>query len=114
MALDPISTGKIEELIFQLKERLTIVIVTTTCSRRRGGGVHRILSPGQTNRVRQDGKDFYYPSDKRMEGNITGRFGDRRETFSAGTWTIFGHVFRMGGLAEQAVDRACQAYISAT
>src|SRR5438309_2102583 len=27
-ALDPISTGKIEELIFQLKERYTIVIVT--------------------------------------------------------------------------------------
>src|SRR4029077_17398716 len=27
-ALDPISTGKIEELIFQLKERFTIVIVT--------------------------------------------------------------------------------------
>src|ERR1700689_4524571 len=32
-ALDPISTGKIEELIFQLKERYTIVIVTHTCSR---------------------------------------------------------------------------------
>ena len=27
-ALDPISTGKIEELIFQLKEQYTIVIVT--------------------------------------------------------------------------------------
>src|ERR1700744_3438666 len=27
-ALDPISTGKIEELIFQLKEHFTIVIVT--------------------------------------------------------------------------------------
>ena len=27
-ALDPISTGKIEELIFELKEKFTIVIVT--------------------------------------------------------------------------------------
>ena len=35
-ALDPISTLAIEDLIQELKEKYTIVIVTTTCSRRRG------------------------------------------------------------------------------
>ncbi len=43
-ALDPISTGKIEELIFQLKERYTIVIVTCQhATGLAGGGVHRIF-----------------------------------------------------------------------
>jgi phosphate transport system ATP-binding protein len=32
-ALDPISTAKIEELIYELKEEYTIIIVTQTCSR---------------------------------------------------------------------------------
>jgi len=53
-ALDPISTGKIEELIFQLKEQYTIVIVTHNMPNTGGpgGGIHRVLPAGQDDRVR--------------------------------------------------------------
>jgi phosphate transport system ATP-binding protein len=35
-ALDPISTARIEDLMIELKENYSIVIVRTTCSKRRG------------------------------------------------------------------------------
>jgi phosphate transport system ATP-binding protein len=57
-ALDPVSTSKIEDLIFQLKSRYTIVIVT-----------HNMQ---QAARVAEN---FTTPSDKRTEDYITGRFG---------------------------------------
>jgi len=46
-ALDPISTGKIEELIFQLKERYTIVIVTHNMQQAAGWLSSRDFSAGQ-------------------------------------------------------------------
>jgi len=58
-ALDPISTGKIEELIFQLKEQYTIVIVTHNMQRPRGSRSSPGFSIRQDDRVRQDGKDLH-------------------------------------------------------
>ena len=43
-ALDPVSTAKIEDLIFNLKSQYTIVIVTHICSRRRGWRRIRVSS----------------------------------------------------------------------
>ena len=75
-ALDPISTGKIEELIFQLKERYTIVIVTHNMQQAARVAeftgfflLGRMIEFGKTEKI------FTKPSDKRTEDYITGRFG---------------------------------------
>lgn len=75
-ALDPISTSKVEELIYELKEKYTIVIVT-----------HNMQQAGRVS----DNTAFFYmgelieydktktiftkPSKKQTEDYITGRFG---------------------------------------
>ncbi|WP_366185262.1 phosphate ABC transporter ATP-binding protein PstB [Flavobacterium ovatum] len=75
-ALDPISTSKVEELIYELKEKYTIVIVT-----------HNMQQAGRIS----DNTAFFYmgelieydktktiftkPSKKQTEDYITGRFG---------------------------------------
>ncbi len=47
-ALDPISTAKIEDLIFELKKEYTVVIVTHNMQQAaQGGGFHGFLSDGQ-------------------------------------------------------------------
>ncbi len=76
-ALDPISTGKIEELIAELKSDYTVVIVThnmqqaARCSR-----LHRLHVPGRPDRVRSDRRMFFKPRRKKdTEDYITGRFG---------------------------------------
>ena len=75
-ALDPISTGKVEELIFQLKSQYTIVIVTHNMQQ--AGRVAeftgffllgRMIEFDKTERI------FTNPSDKRTEDYVTGRFG---------------------------------------
>jgi phosphate transport system ATP-binding protein len=38
-ALDPIATRRIEELMAELKDEYTIVLVTTTCSRQRASPI---------------------------------------------------------------------------
>jgi phosphate transport system ATP-binding protein len=75
-ALDPISTGKIEELIFQLKERYTIVIVTHNMQQAARVAeftgfflLGKLIEFDRTERI------FTKPSDKRTEDYITGRFG---------------------------------------
>jgi phosphate transport system ATP-binding protein len=75
-ALDPISTGKIEELIFQLKERYTIVIVTHNMQQAARVAeftgfflLGRIIEFDKTEEI------FTKPSDKKTEDYITGRFG---------------------------------------
>ena len=75
-ALDPISTGKIEELIFQLKKQYTIVIVTHNMQQAaRVAEYHRLFPPGQLIEFDKTEKIFTTPSDKRTEDYITGRFG---------------------------------------
>jgi len=75
-ALDPISTGKIEELIFELKERYTIVIVTHNMQQAaRVAEYTGFFLMGKLVEFDHTEKIFTNPSDKRTEDYITGRFG---------------------------------------
>jgi phosphate transport system ATP-binding protein len=75
-ALDPISTGKIEELIFQLKENYTIVIVTHNMQQAsRVAEYTGFFLLGKLIEFDKTEKIFTTPSDKRTEDYITGRFG---------------------------------------
>jgi len=75
-ALDPISTGKIEELIFQLKARYTIVIVTHNMQQAsRVAEFTGFFLLGKLIEFDKTEKIFTNPSDKRTEDYITGRFG---------------------------------------
>ena len=75
-ALDPISTGKIEELIFQLKEQYTIVIVTHNMQQAaRVAEYTGFFLLGRLVEYDKTEKIFTNPSDKRTEDYITGRFG---------------------------------------
>jgi phosphate transport system ATP-binding protein len=81
-SLDPISTLAIEDLITELKDRYTIVIVThnvqqaarvsdvTAFSTLRGPG-----EPGVLIEVDTTQRIFTNPHEKRTEDYITGRFG---------------------------------------
>jgi len=75
-ALDPISTGKIEELIFQLKERYTVVIVTHNMQQAaRVADYTGFFLMGNLVEFDKTQKIFTTPSDQRTEDYITGRFG---------------------------------------
>jgi phosphate transport system ATP-binding protein len=81
-ALDPISTLAIEDLIGQLKERYTIVIVThnmqqaARVSDRTGFfNLAAIGQPGKLIEMDDTQKIFSNPSNKKTEDYITGRFG---------------------------------------
>jgi phosphate transport system ATP-binding protein len=75
-ALDPISTSRIEDLLFELKDRYTIVIVTHNMQQAarvsdwtaflEGG---RLVEFGETEQV------FTRPQQKRTEDYVMGRFG---------------------------------------
>jgi len=75
-ALDPISTAKIEELIEDLSEKYTIVVVTHNMQQaaRISDNVAFFLL-GELIELEKSGKIFTNPSDKRTEEYITGRFG---------------------------------------
>jgi phosphate transport system ATP-binding protein len=75
-ALDPIATQRIEELLYELKNELTIVIVTHNLQQ--AGRVSdftaffylgRLVEAGPTQRL------FTSPREERTEAYITGRFG---------------------------------------
>src|SRR5438105_1259931 len=75
-ALDPISTGKIEELIFQLKEQYTIVIVTHNMQQAaRVAEFTGFFLLGKLIEFDKTEKIFTKPSNKKTEDYITGRFG---------------------------------------
>jgi phosphate transport system ATP-binding protein len=75
-ALDPISTGKIEELIFQLKTEFTVVIVTHNMQQAaRVADYTGFFLMGKLIEYDKTEKIFTTPSDKRTEDYITGRFG---------------------------------------
>jgi phosphate transport system ATP-binding protein len=75
-ALDPISTGKIEELIDELKKNYTIVIVTHNMQQAaRVAGFTGFFLLGNLIEFDKTEKIFTNPSDKRTEDYITGRFG---------------------------------------
>lgn len=75
-ALDPITTAKIEELLFQLKSSCTIVIVTHNMQQAaRSSDFTAFLLEGQLIEYQPTRKLFTTPSDPRTEAYITGRFG---------------------------------------
>jgi len=75
-ALDPISTAKIEDLIFQLKERYTIVIVTHNMQQAaRVAEFTGFFLMGRLIEFDKTATIFTTPGDKRTEDYITGRFG---------------------------------------
>ncbi len=75
-ALDPISTSKIEELITQLKEKYTIVMVTHNMQQAvRVSDYTAFFLLGELIEFGETEKVFSYPQDKRTEDYITGRFG---------------------------------------
>ncbi len=75
-ALDPVSTSKIEDLIFQLKSQYTIVIVTHNMQQAaRVAENTGFFLMGKLVEFDSTHKIFTNPSDKRTEDYITGRFG---------------------------------------
>jgi phosphate transport system ATP-binding protein len=75
-ALDPVNTAKIEELLFQLKERWTIVIVTHNMQQAaRVSDSTAFLLNGQLIEFNPTPQLFTTPADARTEAYITGRFG---------------------------------------
>jgi len=75
-ALDPVSTSKIEDLIEDLSEKYTIVVVTHNMQQaaRISDSVAFFLL-GELIEMDKSAKMFTNPSDKRTEEYITGRFG---------------------------------------
>jgi phosphate transport system ATP-binding protein len=75
-ALDPISTLKIEELVHELKSRLTIVIVTHNMQQAaRVADRTAFLMDGELVEVGATDQIFTQPNDKRTEDYVSGRFG---------------------------------------
>ena len=75
-ALDPISTAKIEDLIYQLKEQYTIVIVTHNMQQAaRVAEFTGFFLMGKLVEFDKTENIFTKPRDKRTEDYITGRFG---------------------------------------
>ncbi|HTZ73992.1 MAG TPA: phosphate ABC transporter ATP-binding protein PstB [Candidatus Aquilonibacter sp.] len=75
-ALDPVSTAKIEELIFQLKESCTLVVVTHNMQQAaRASDYTAFMLDGHLIEHNDTSKLFTTPSDHRTEAYITGRFG---------------------------------------
>lgn len=75
-ALDPISTSKIEDLVTELKDKYTIVMVTHNMQQAtRVSDRTAFFLLGEVVEYDKTEKLFSVPSDKRTEDYITGRFG---------------------------------------
>ena len=75
-ALDPISTSRIEELVLELKEKYTIVMVTHNMQQAvRVSDYTAFFLLGELVEFDKTDDIFSQPQDKRTEDYITGRFG---------------------------------------
>ncbi|PQD96503.1 phosphate ABC transporter ATP-binding protein [Pradoshia eiseniae] len=75
-ALDPISTLKVEELVQELKEKFSIIIVTHNMQQAaRISDKTAFFLSGEVIEFDDTDKIFSTPKDKRTEDYITGRFG---------------------------------------
>jgi phosphate transport system ATP-binding protein len=75
-ALDPISTAKIEELIYELKKDYTIVVVTHNMQQAgRVSDYTAFFYLGELIEFDTTNKIFTNPTDTRTQNYITGRFG---------------------------------------
>jgi len=75
-ALDPVATLKIEELIGQLKDRVTIAVVTHNMQQAgRVADTTAFMLDGEVIEVGPTDKMFTNPDDDRTEQYVTGKFG---------------------------------------
>jgi len=75
-ALDPRSTARVEELILELQQRYTIIIVTHNMQQAsRVSDTTAFFYEGRLIEMDETPKMFTKPSIKRTEDYITGRFG---------------------------------------
>jgi phosphate transport system ATP-binding protein len=75
-ALDPIATNKIEDLIFELKSHLTVIIVTHNMQQAaRVSDVTAFMYLGELIEMSPTKKMFENPANKLTEDYITGHFG---------------------------------------
>ena len=75
-SLDPISSQKVEELVYELRKDMTVVIVTHNMQQAaRVSDVTAFFLLGDLVEVAPTKKLFTTPSDQRTEAYITGRFG---------------------------------------
>ena len=75
-ALDPISTSRIEELVLELKDKYTIVMVTHNMQQAlRVSDYTAFFLLGELIEFGKTDDIFSQPQDKRTEDYITGRFG---------------------------------------
>ena len=75
-ALDPIATQKIEELLYELRRELTVVIVTHNLQQAaRISDQTAFFYTGQLIEAGRTGEIFTNPREERTEAYITGRFG---------------------------------------
>ncbi len=75
-ALDPVSTARIEDLMFELKKRYTIVIVTHNMQQAaRVSDFTAFLDAGKLVEFGETDQLFTRPKEKRTEDYVSGRFG---------------------------------------
>jgi phosphate transport system ATP-binding protein len=75
-SLDPLSTQKVEELVYQLRETVTVVIVTHNMQQAaRVSDRTAFLLAGELIELAPTNALFTAPKDPRTEAYITGRFG---------------------------------------
>ena len=75
-ALDPIATQKVEELLYELKQELTVVIVTHNMQQAaRVSDYTAFFYLGRLVELDATEKLFTSPAEERTEAYITGRFG---------------------------------------
>ncbi len=75
-SLDPISTQKVEELVYELRTEITVVIVTHNMQQAaRVSDRTAFMLAGELIELTPTSQLFTTPSDERTEAYITGRFG---------------------------------------
>jgi phosphate transport system ATP-binding protein len=75
-SLDPASTQKVEELVYELRREITVVIVTHNMQQAaRVSDRTAFMLNGELIEVDATRTLFTTPADKRTEAYITGRFG---------------------------------------
>ena len=75
-SLDPLSTQKIEELVYELRSEVTLIIVTHNMQQAaRVSDRTAFLLAGELVEISPTSELFTAPSDPRTEAYITGRFG---------------------------------------
>ncbi|VEA84666.1 ATP-binding component of high-affinity phosphate-specific ABC transport system [Escherichia coli] len=123
-ALDPISTGRIEELITELKQDYTVVIVTHNMQQAaRCSDYTAFMYLGELIEFSNTDDLFTKPAKKQTEDYITGRYGLIQECvmdslnlnkhisgqFNAELESIRTQVMTMGGMVEQQLSDAITA-----